>query len=232
MKSLLRKKKNIVVTCLYRTPGSNIDIFNQNLDYLFDSLNNKVHFVCGDLNIDLLNPQGNTKTTDFINTMYSNSLFQVITKPSRITLETATLIDHIFTNTTDNDVTARLLLSDFSVHLPIFGIFQQLLKSENRTSKQCHKFTRYRTPQALTALKADLSTQTWDEVYITTDPDQAYEAFSSTLLKLYDEHCPLTESPSNNKNRNHKPWITKGLDNACKKKNRLYKLYMKQNQRS
>lgn len=143
--------KNIVITCLYRTPGSSIDTFNHNLGCLFENLNSKVHIVCGSLNIDLLNPHGNIKTTDFVNTTYSNSLFPVINKPSRITLEIATLMDHIFTNVIDNQVTAGLLINDISDPLPIFGIFQQLLKMENKTNKQYHKLIRYRTPRSLAA---------------------------------------------------------------------------------
>jgi len=40
------------------------------MDSLFNN-SNKVHIVCGDFNIDLLNPQKNVKITDFINiTLY------------------------------------------------------------------------------------------------------------------------------------------------------------------
>ena len=64
-------------------PGSCIDTFNEELACMFGNLlNNKVQIVCGDMNIDLLNPHGKIKRTDFMNSMYSNSLFPVIIKPS------------------------------------------------------------------------------------------------------------------------------------------------------
>lgn len=68
------KSKNIIVSCLYRTPGSCLDLFNKNVDNLFGNLN-KMHIVCGDFNINLLNPHNNMKTSDFITTMYSKNLF-------------------------------------------------------------------------------------------------------------------------------------------------------------
>ncbi len=59
---------------------------------------NKVQIICGDFNIDLLNPNGNKRIIDFTDTLYSKGIFPVITKPSRITKYTATLIDNIYTN--------------------------------------------------------------------------------------------------------------------------------------
>jgi len=56
------KKKNIIVSCIYRTPGSNIDVFNNWLEEHFSNLNQKLMFVGGDLNIDLLNPNKHKKT--------------------------------------------------------------------------------------------------------------------------------------------------------------------------
>lgn len=155
---------------------------------MFDKLNDKkVQIVCGDFNIDLLNPNGHKRTTDFIHTMYSNSLFPVIIKPSRITTDTATLIDNIFTNTIESKIVGGLLINDISDHLPVFAIFQ--IKNENR-SNTC-KLIRHRTPEAIAALKVDLKKQNWNEVYANDDPNKAYEAFLSTLIVLYEKNCPL-----------------------------------------
>lgn len=84
-------------------PGSCLDTFNGKLDSMFGSINNnKVHIICGDFSIDLQNHM--ETIVNFIDTMYSNNLFPVITKPSRITLDTVALIDNIFTNTLESQV--------------------------------------------------------------------------------------------------------------------------------
>jgi hypothetical protein len=225
----VEKSKNIIISCVYRTPGSCLDTFTCKSEAMFANLNhNKVHIICGDFNIDLLNPHGNNNTIDFINTMYSNSLFPLITKPSRITKDTATLIDNIFINTIASQVTAGLLINDISDHLPVFAIFKNLLEVENIKKNHTHQLTRCRSPEAIAALRMDLSTQTWNQVYATEDPNQAYEAFLSTILKLYDKHCPIRKTATRKKYRHDKPWITKGIENACKKKNLLYRLFLKQ----
>lgn len=55
----VEKSKNIIISCVYRTPGTCLDIFKDKLAGMFDKLNDKkVQIVCGDFNIDLLNPNG------------------------------------------------------------------------------------------------------------------------------------------------------------------------------
>ena len=91
--------KTCVISCVYRTPGSNIDMFIDTLNTIFsDSKYNSPLFVCGNFNIDLLKKGEHvgTCTTKCIDAMYSIGLYPLIDKPSRITQYSATLIDTIF----------------------------------------------------------------------------------------------------------------------------------------
>ena len=45
-------EKNIIVSCIYRTPGSNIDTFKNWMEDHFSITNNEVIFIGGDFNID------------------------------------------------------------------------------------------------------------------------------------------------------------------------------------
>lgn len=80
------------------TPGSSIDTFTDWMEGMFSKINNKAIFICGDVNINLFNPNKHNTTDEFINTMYSLSLFLKITRPRRVTSHCATLIDNIFNN--------------------------------------------------------------------------------------------------------------------------------------
>ena len=219
------KTSNIIISCVYRTPGTSVDIFNEHLASMWDKVNDsKVKIICGDINVDLL--KMNNKTTGFINTMYSNNLFPLITKPSRITTETATLIDNIFTNKIELNIKAGLLLHDLSDHLPVFAVLQNVLRiKKEKKSNTCY-FTRHRTPETIAALELDLINQNWNEVYTSSDPNQVYDIFQSKLMVSYDKHCPLRKHTS----KSHlveKPWITRGIEKACKKKNVLYRRFLK-----
>lgn len=60
-------------------------------------------------------------------------------------------------------------------------------------------------------------------VYV-NEINAAYDSFIKTLSMLYEKNCKLISFAKREAN---KPWITKELRNACKKKNYLYKCYLK-----
>ena len=77
----------------------------------------------GDINVNLLNIDG-TITTDYISSVMSHGFVPYITRPTRITEYTATLIDHIFIRLLHckiaAPVRAGVLFNDMPDHLPIF----------------------------------------------------------------------------------------------------------------
>ncbi len=88
---------NIIISCVYRSPGICMDTFMNKLFGMLDKGNeNKVQIICGDFNIDSFNPNGNKRITDLTDSLYSKGLFPVIIKPRRIIQNTATLIDTIY----------------------------------------------------------------------------------------------------------------------------------------
>ena len=62
------------------------------------------------------------ETHDYVDAMFSNYLIPQITKQTRITPTTATLIDNIYNNDIldENNQLQGILCSDSSDHLPIF----------------------------------------------------------------------------------------------------------------
>jgi len=52
----------------------------------------------GDMNIDLLKFEQHTKTGEYLDNLFSQGSLPLITKPTRVTSHSATLIDHIYTN--------------------------------------------------------------------------------------------------------------------------------------
>lgn len=212
----MEKQKNVIVSCVYRAPDSSIEAFKDSMEVLF-AKTQKVTFICGDFNIDLLNPNKHRMTDEFINTMYGLSLYPLITKPSRITAHCATLIDNIFTNYMENSLVSGLLLNDISDHLPVFVIHDCNCGKEKEDHIINHR--RIRTDESINAFRNDLTAQNWNNLYEERDIDKAYETFLNTFQSLYDKNCPIKKS-NGRQNQNHtsRPWITKGLHNACKKK--------------
>lgn len=84
---------------------------------------------------------------------------------------------------------------------------------------------RHRTPEAIAALGEDLKKLNWSEVYENEDPNRAYDAFLTILIEKYEKHCFFKKFVRKRKNVD-KPWITNGIEKACKKKNALYRKFI------
>ena len=65
----------------------------------------------------------------------------------------------------------------------------------------------------------------WTEVYKAFDVNDAYNKFINIFSNLCNNCCPIVKVKC--RNNNDKPWITNGIRNACRKKNHLYKSFIK-----
>ena len=74
----------------------------------------------GYFNLNLMNHQSHSVTGEFLDALYSNMFFPLITRPTRITSHSATLIDNIFVNQFFARSRSGLFFTDISDHLPIF----------------------------------------------------------------------------------------------------------------
>ena len=83
-------------------------------------------FLIGDFNIDLLKVDMDTPTTNFFDTITSNLLVPHIIHPTRITANTRTVIDNIYSNSTnfEDGISGNLTLA-ISDHLAQFLIIQE-----------------------------------------------------------------------------------------------------------
>ena len=92
--------KNVIVGTIYRPPDENVTDFLNSLRKLLSTTTteNKICYVMGDFNLDLLRHEQHAITGEFVELMFSHLLYNMITKPTRITSNTTSLIDNIFTN--------------------------------------------------------------------------------------------------------------------------------------
>ena len=124
---------NIIIGIVYRVPDSSVDLFNDHMSNITESISKegKLCYLMGDMNIDLIKHDVHMPTSSFLDIMYSNNFFPLITKPTRITEKSATLIDHIFTNNFDIKYQhiQGILQTGISDHFPIFHIAKNIESS-------------------------------------------------------------------------------------------------------
>ena len=65
----------------------------------------------------------------------------------------------------------------------------------------------------------------WDTIYDSHNVNVAYEMFLKLFQSNMNEACPTKKIKCRKKE--HKPWMTNGLINACRKKNNLYLSFIK-----
>lgn len=87
------------------------------------SRDNKICYLMGDLNLNLMNNQRHNATGEFLDGLYSHLSFPLITLPSRITCHTATLIDNIFSNHVGHSYLRSRLLFTYRDLGPFANIF-------------------------------------------------------------------------------------------------------------
>ena len=218
------KEKNIIVGVVYRPPNQNLQEFMNSLDLLLASISkeNKICYVVGDWNLDLINHHCHESTGEFLEIMYSRMFFPVITRPTRITSNTATLIDNIFTNNLNNFFVSGLMFCDISDHLPIFTLLLDQSKNSNETTWLSFRDKSINNVATFTNRLANVN---WDELSEYKDPDCAYRCFLDKYTTLYNDCFPLKKVKVKNVTLSN-PWITKGLLKSIRKKNSLYKRFL------
>ena len=124
IKVTLASGKKIVIGSIYRptkVPGLTFTDqyaqFSELLTNLLSELSSLEHvFLYGDFNLNILDVAGNKFISDYVDNIFAFGFLQLITRPTRVSENTATLLDHILTNSTLQQHETFILCSRLSDH--------------------------------------------------------------------------------------------------------------------
>ena len=162
----------------------------------------KVVYTMGDYDIDLLNVHTHIPTADFIDMMYPYSFFLLITKPTRVTGNTATLTDNIFCNDVDClDMMNGIFYNYISDHFPIFSIN---FKGHTADTKQ-YITKRMLTTKTISSCQDRLANADLNNTMSSSECQQGYSMFHKKYMIMYNDCFPLKHSQlnRNNETENH-----------------------------
>ena len=111
-----------IIGVICRPPGHDLIEFNLEIEELLSNTfknYSKEIILAEDFNIDLLKINEHKDTNSFYNCMTSHLLIPTITRPTRITPTSASLIDNIFTNAWSKVTDSFIIPTDLSDHFPI-----------------------------------------------------------------------------------------------------------------
>ena len=221
-KCIFNTDSNIVIGIIYRMPNSSVDVFN---DRIADVMNviqkeRKLCYLMGDLNIDFLKADDHRATGELLDVLYCNNVFPLITKPTRVTNTTATLIDHILTNNFDDDMMhiQGILCTSISDHYAIFHVANNAKTDHAQTAKPLLK--RNMGQRNITKFTTEMNMVDWQVVLNETDTQLAYSKFHEVISTKYNACFPYRKISK--RYYKNKPWLSAALKESIKIKNKLY----------
>ena len=215
------RTSNIICGVIYRqhnSPESFQAYFDETLEKLSNS--DKPIYVLGDFNINLLNAESCNFTKDFLLSLQSYSFIPTIDKPTRVSSNSATLIDNIFVNQIGSEITSGNIISDISDHFSQFCIIKSLKAKELPKKTMYRKFSRDTDEN----IHSELSEINWDLTMANCrdNADAAFSKFFNSLNKIINKHAPLRPLSKRKAKQFSKPWISRGLLKSIKVKNALF----------
>ena len=216
--------KRVIIATIYRPPNSNHDLFINKLNEIIYSCN-KIRIdefiLCGDFNYNLFESDDNN-VMRFHNTLNSFSLIPVISKPTRIAQNSATLIDNICLRN-PIDFIAGLFNIDISDHLPIFLIKENFFQSPK--PNQC-KILTYRliNDDTIDLFRNNVAAYNFNDIIDTNDCTVSVTMLEEVLHEIYNNCCPIKTKVFSPK-RLKKPWINNEILLNIKKRQNYFNLF-------
>ena len=215
--------RNILLVSAYRPPNMNAKVFLSEYKKLLSNLKkmkNHEVIIGLDHNLDLLKSHLNQSTNDFMDMNLDGEMIPCITKPTRITKTSATLIDNIMVSRAlQRSYDSFVILEDISDHFACFVV----LKDQKKSNKSPRFVTtRNLDDNKITEIISKLQQINWTEVLNDLGANQGFNHFHSTLINTIDDVAPETEFRVSRKKTTKDPWVSKGILNSIRKQKRLY----------
>lgn len=208
------KSKPFLLGNIYRPPNSNIQwngVFEDCIEKVLRE--EKEIYLMGDINRDLLNSNIKKAWTDY---MEPFGLTQLVSEATRVTNDSRTLIDHIYSNCPENVNSLNVPKIGLSDHFPIF--FTR--KMHVHPPKINHYTISYRSFRNFDESKftEDLQSVPWDTIKLFDDTNDILEAWLDLFLQVVDKHVPIKQHRV--KNKIQPQWMSPEILDAIKCRDR------------
>ena len=120
---------------VYRHPDQTkiIEFIEEFLNSLSDlSHKKKVYYILGDFNINLHRDNRMNSANLYIDPILSHGAIPLITKPTRISNNSSTIIDHIITNDSKHELQSFIVKSELTDHYPIFCVINKNFTNDKK----------------------------------------------------------------------------------------------------
>jgi hypothetical protein len=222
-----RNQNSTIVGEIYRIPNTNEQVSLNRYETVLEPLQNinKEIIIGTDQNFDYLKINTHNNTADLLNIFFACGLVPCITKPTRITHTTATLIDNLYVKPQrESKLHSGIILYELADHLPVF-----VFSGKESASKSKDPLTfkhRQLNANVMEKIKSNLDGLDWDFLYH-MDIDSAYSTFSAKLKNTINHFAPEKTVVIPYKLVIRDPWVTKGMLKSSKTLDKLFRANLK-----
>ena len=216
---------------VYRHPRTQTaEQFLDDFSKCLDSLNkdSECYYILGDFNINLEIEKNIPISMRYLIMLISYGAFPLITKPTRVTENSSSIIDHIISN----DIKHPILPGIFETcnvcdHYPIFCKIGTLM-TKNYNAKIKSGLYRSKSKFDTESFSQDLSfslQKFFSGLPLFTDENfnSIFTNFVEIVSQTINKHAPLKSYSRRQRRLLKKPWITKGILISIRKKNSMFK---------
>ena len=208
------KGKPFLVGNMYRPPTSKVE-FVDRFESFIDNVSSegKEIILMGDFNKNLLNEH---KDKEWENFTTSLGLSQLVCDPTRVTENSSTLIDHIYTNFDENITHVHVCKISISDHYAIFGN----RKLSNCVKSNTHQTITYRSFKNFDENRfiSDMQDVPWETIEYFNDINEIVEVWNTMFLEVVNNHAPLK---SHRIKRKYQPdWLTPQILDCIKERDK------------
>ena len=218
------RKRNVLMVSAYRPPNTPIKKFQEMYETLINRLNNikNCDIIIGlDHNLDLIKCNDHRDTQNFLEFNLDANLLPCITRPTRITKTTATLIDNILiSRQLQGSQDSKIIINDISDHLPSLVTlnvpFLEKRRRQTITTRRLNETT-------VNEISSVLTSHAWADELNNNDVDTDFNLFHDILNNTLNKLAPERQITLNKKQTKHSPWIIPGLIKSFTKQRKYYR---------
>ena len=228
------KKRSFILGTVYRASYTHLLTEDDNGSEFETQLNkitskSKKLMVIGDLNCDMASEKPDKPTNSLKEVFETHSMVQLISKPTRIDLETnkSTTIDHVWTNPEDNMIKESGTIEGISDHVGVYVKTNNIKPkpAKNTIIYRCYK--NYSPEKFNEELNEALKNPDLTELIDAKRGDEATTLWIKIFSETANRHAPLIEKTVTTKMKKI-PWYNENLEALMKEKTKklqLYRLY-------
>lgn len=214
-----------ILCAIYHPPTADHNINNMFNEDCCDKINTMRNtglpvVVCGDFNLNLLNPLRLNYISSFIDSMLEVGLYPGITIPTKYNSENFNtrfaLIDQVWASSPSIMTHSYVIPVGLTDHFPVVTNFTFSV-CEDEIPLLSRRVFNHQNNQIFTNLLSQIRPLLFDDL------NDSFNYYFFKVYEAYDSAYPITTNNINSVRRC--PWITPQIRTCIKKKSRLYRMY-------